>query len=79
MKKFFTLCLAFMLASLLNMNAADTYTLVGDDINGVYWDTNATQNDFVYDSATKTYVLSGAKVTANSKSPKTTLGTMSNW
>ena len=67
MKKFFTLCLAFMLASLLNMNAADTYTLVGNDINGASWDTKATQNDFVYDSATQTYVLSGAKVNGEFK------------
>ncbi|MBE6313941.1 MAG: hypothetical protein E7079_03185 [Bacteroidales bacterium] len=67
MKKFFTLCLAFMLASLLNVNAADTYTLVGDDVNGKSWDTSATINDFVYDSTTETYVLSGAKVNGEFK------------
>ena len=67
MKKFFTLCLAFMLASLLNVNAADTYTLVGNDVNGKSWDTSATINDFVYDSTTETYVLSGAKVNGEFK------------
>ena len=54
MKKFFTLCLAFMLASLLNMNAADTYTLVGD-LNS--WNTSAEGYNFTYVEATDSYVL----------------------
>ena len=56
MKKFFTLCLAFMLASLLNVNAADTYTLVGD-LNG--WNTSAEGYNFTYVQATDSYVLEG--------------------
>ena len=54
MKKFFTLCLAFMLASLLNVNAADTYTLVGD-LNS--WNTSAEGYNFTYVEATDSYVL----------------------
>ena len=54
MKKFFTLCLAFMLASLLNMNAADTYTLVGD-FNS--WNSSAEGYNFTYVEATDSYVL----------------------
>ena len=54
MKKFFTLCLAFMLASLLNMNAADTYTLVGD-FNS--WNASAEGYNFTYVEATDSYVL----------------------
>mgnify|MGYP002519386254 CR=1 FL=1 len=56
MKKFFTLCLAFMLASLLNVNAADTYTLVGD-LNS--WNTSAEGYNFTYVEATDSYVLEG--------------------
>ena len=56
MKKFFTLCLAFMFASLLNMSAADTYTLVGE-LNS--WNTSATDYNFTYVQATDSYVLEG--------------------
>jgi hypothetical protein len=70
MKKFFTLCLAFMLASLLNVNAADTYTLVGANVNGKSWDQTATQNDFTYDEATDSYVITGVTMSGEFKVAK---------
>ena len=70
MKKFFTLCLAFMLASLLNMNAADTYTLVGENINGKKWDVGATENDLVYDASTDSYSISGVTMSGKFKIAK---------
>ena len=70
MKKFFTLCLAFMLASLLNVNAADTYTLVGENINGVSWDPTATQNDLVYEASTDSYVITGVTMSGKFKVAK---------
>ena len=70
MKKFFTLCLAFMLASLLNMSAADTYTLVGENINGVSWDPAATQNDLVYEASTDSYVITGVTMSGKFKVAK---------
>ena len=70
MKKFFTLCLAFMLASLLNMNAADTYTLVGENINGKSWDVGATENDLVYDASTDSYSISGVTMSGKFKIAK---------
>ena len=70
MKKFFTLCLAFMLASLLNMNAADTYTLVGENINGKSWVVGATENDLVYDASTDSYSISGVTMSGKFKIAK---------
>ena len=70
MKKFFTLCLVFMLASLLNVNAADTYTLVGENINGVSWDPAATQNDLVYEASTDSYVITGVTMSGKFKVAK---------
>ena len=70
MKKFFTLCLAFMLASLLNMSAAETYTLVGENINGVSWNPAATQNDLVYEASTDSYVITGVTMSGKFKVAK---------
>lgn len=56
MRKFLLLCLTFMVASVLNMKAADTYSLVGE-LNS--WNVSDTSYDFTYDESTDSYSLSG--------------------
>ena len=47
MKKFFTLCLMFLVAGVLNLSAG--YVLSGENVNGESWNLSSAKNTFTED------------------------------
>ena len=47
MKKFFTLCLMFLVAGVLNLSAG--YVLSGENVNGESWNHSSAKNTFTED------------------------------